>query len=70
MKDILIAALADILEQPVDETTVLRDCEAWDSLTVVFTIAMLDEKAGVNVDGEQLMKCETVGDIIKLAGAA
>lgn len=68
MKDVILSGLAEILETPVTEATVLGDGVPWDSLTVVCTIALLDEKAGVLVDGRQLGDCVTVADVLKLAG--
>ena len=69
MKQQLLTGLAEILEVPaVAPETLLADAGAWDSLAVVCTIALLDEKAGVEVDGEALAACVTVGDVLRLAG--
>lgn len=69
MKNQLLAGLADILEVPaVAPETLLADAGSWDSLAVVCAIALLDEKAGVEVDGEKLAACVTVADVLNLAG--
>lgn len=69
MKQQLLTGLAEILEVPaVAPETLLADAGAWDSLAVVCTIALIDEKAGVEVDGQALAACVTVGDVLKLAG--
>lgn len=68
MKDALLAGIAEILEVPVvTEDTVLDEVGSWDSLAVVLTIALLDEKAEVRVDGVALAECKTAGDVLRLA---
>lgn len=70
MKDALLAGIAEILEvTSVTEATVLEEAGSWDSLSVVSMIALIDEKAGAEVDGEALARCVTAGDVLRLAGA-
>jgi acyl carrier protein len=70
MRQKLLDGLAEVLETPtVTEDTVLAEAGNWDSLAVVCTIALLDEKAGVEVDGQALAACVTAGDVLRLAGA-
>jgi acyl carrier protein len=38
----------------------------WDSLSVVSTIASIDNCYKVSVSGDQLESCETIGDIFEL----
>jgi acyl carrier protein len=69
----ILAGLAAILEVPsLEPESVLGETggAAWDSLAIVCTIALLDEKLGLEVSGEALVKCETAGDVLKLAGVA
>ena len=67
----ILAGLAEALElDSVTPETVLAECEAWDSMAVVMTIALLDEHAGVQVDGKKLSECRTVADVLRLAGVA
>ena len=68
MKQALLDGLAEIMEVPVDEATVLNEAGTWDSLAVVCTIALLDEKAGVQAEGEALMACVTAADVLRIAG--
>jgi acyl carrier protein len=66
----LYEGLAEIFEVEGDELgseTRLAD-HGWDSLAIVSTIALFDELYGKEVDIELLSKCETVGDLEKLAG--
>lgn len=62
------AGLAEILEADVEKITPELDLAqyAWDSLAVVSTIALIDERFDMIVDGQALGKCQTVGDILKL----
>lgn len=69
MKQALLAGLAEILEVPaLTEDTVLAKAGNWDSMAVVCAIALIDEKANVRASGQELMKCETAGDVLRLAG--
>jgi acyl carrier protein len=40
----------------------------WDSLAVMSTVALIDEHSGLTVSGDDLARCETLGDILKMAG--
>ena len=58
--------LAEVLEV---ESTDLEDqyeltSEAWDSLTVVSTIALIDEHFGVIVDGGELAGCSSIAGLL------
>lgn len=70
MKQALLDGLAEILEVPtVTEDSVLDEVGArWDSLAIVCTIALIDEKANAQVSGEALVSCKTAGDVLRLAG--
>jgi acyl carrier protein len=69
VKQQLLTGLAEILEVPtVTEDSVLDEVGSWDSLSIVCTIALLDEKAGAEVDGQALAACVTAGDVLRLAG--
>lgn len=70
MKDTILSGLAEILEvASVTPETELHNSGGgqWDSLAIVCTIGLLDEKCGVEVSGEALMACETAADVLKLA---
>jgi acyl carrier protein len=63
--------MAEILD--VDASEVSADYvlgEAWDSLAIVSTIALIDELYDRSVSPDGLAECETVGDVEKLATSA
>jgi acyl carrier protein len=60
-----IAAILD--EAEVKESDVLADFAAWDSLSVLSIIAMLDSKYGVNLTAMDLKGVRTIADLRKLA---
>lgn len=51
-------------------TEALEDLENWDSLAVISFIALVDEKLGLVVEGEKLVKAKTVADLLTIAGVA
>jgi len=65
------AGLAEILEvTTVTPETTLDQSDNWDSMSVVMTVALLDDVAGAQVDGVALSECETVAEVLALAGIA
>jgi acyl carrier protein len=62
------AGLAEILEISASEVVAALDLtqQAWDSLAVVSTIALIDEHFDVMISGKQLAGCKTVSDIDSL----
>ena len=60
--------MADILlvDEDVDASFALTE-DCWDSLSVVSTIAALDEHFGVTLEGEEITTFSTLGDLIKAA---
>ena len=60
--------MAEILDEAaVKEADVLADFAAWDSLSILSTIAMLDSKYGVNITASELIGVRTVGDLWNLS---
>ena len=45
----------------------LEEIEMWDSLTALGYIALVDEKFNVILSGNDIEKCQTIGDLVKLA---
>jgi acyl carrier protein len=41
----------------------LADLEAWDSVTVLSFIAMVDEKYDVNIPAKRIVECRSVDDL-------
>jgi acyl carrier protein len=65
----ILKELSDLLERPVSTSSPLSEGrQEWDSLCVVVTIGVIDDTTGKQVDGAALMACQTVGDVLKLAG--
>jgi len=53
-------------ESPSEEITndtAFRQLEEWDSMTALGLIAMLDEKYGFSISGEELQKLNTIQDL-------
>ncbi len=44
------------------------DALNWDSVSLMTFIAFLDEAFSIRVTGKQVMKCQTVADLVALAG--
>jgi acyl carrier protein len=56
--------IAELLEvDSVNETDVLKDFDAWDSLTILSIIAFVDEKYKVELTAKDLNATGTVGDL-------
>jgi acyl carrier protein len=59
--------LADIMEVEIAEITSSYEFgDAWDSLAIVSTIALIDEVYDKAVDIQLLQECKTVGDVENL----
>lgn len=68
-----LLALDAMLERDPGTLTIatrLEDLEEWDSLAVISFIALVDETFGRVVEGEKLVRAETVADLLVLAGLA
>jgi acyl carrier protein len=48
----------------------LRDVEAWDSLSTLAVIAMVDKEFGVPIPAREVVGCQTVAELIHLLTAA
>ncbi|MDQ2106405.1 acyl carrier protein [Azospirillum isscasi] len=71
-KDFLLA-LDEMLELDAGSLTGAEELESidtWDSLAVISFIALVDERLGHVVEGEKLVKAQTVDDLLGLAGIA
>lgn len=68
----IITALAEILEMEAGELTndtALDTVDTWDSLATISFIALVDEKTGHVLAGDDLQKATTIGDLVALAKA-
>jgi acyl carrier protein len=52
----------------INDQTVLKSLDGWDSLTIVEFVAMVDEKLGIVVPAKQIKTCKTVEDLTNLFG--
>jgi acyl carrier protein len=72
-RDAFLIQLDELLELPVgtlkgDEK--LEDLEHWDSLAMVSFIALADEHCNIRLSPRQFVTCNTVSDLVRLAGIA
>ena len=66
-KEKFFTGLAEILEEEVvNESDVLSDYEAWDSLSILGIIAYASENLSVTLNNKEIRDCETVADLVKL----
>jgi acyl carrier protein len=67
-KEFFMEDLAAILE--IEPTEINMDCgldrSNWNSLAIVAAIALIDEQFGINIEGDKLRECASVGDLWKL----
>ena len=62
-----LAKLAEIIdEKVVKDNDVLADFPAWDSLSVLSTIALVDSKYHVNLRAPDFKEVRTAGDLWNL----
>ena len=50
----------------IQETDRLENLEGWDSIAVISVMAMFEYSYGVTLDPDNLVQCQTVGDLIRL----
>ncbi len=66
-KVLFLNDLAEILEEDsVNETDVLADFDAWDSLSVLSIIAYASEHYKMQLKKEDIRSMKTVGDLMTL----
>ena len=68
-KQEFLLMLDELLEENPGTLTgseVLRDLEAWESLTVIEFLAIVDENFGVVLNPKDIAACETVQDLMNL----
>ncbi len=62
-------AIADSIEMDVSELTMdtkLKDLENWDSIAVLSVIAFINENFQKYPKAEEILKYETVGELMKV----
>ena len=60
----LLADLFDVEIEEMQENTILDDFDAWDSMTKLSLIVMMDDECGKKLTGEKILEFKTIKDII------
>lgn len=63
-----IEELAELLEADVSEMNEsfdLHECQNWDSLSKVYTAALVTRSFGVTLDSEKIQGSRTVGELLR-----
>lgn len=60
----LLADIFDVEENEIQPEVKLEEFDAWDSMTKLSLIVMMDEECGKKLTGEQILQFETLGDIL------
>lgn len=55
--------LADIFEEDVTDETILKDLDAYDSLSILSIVAMCDKDYHITVTASEIRALDTVGDL-------
>ncbi len=61
-----LAPLFSVDREQLTEDFPLDPNTNWDSLTIISMMALMDDHFEVEVSGEQLRGCASIGDILKL----
>lgn len=66
-KEEFVQEIMEILEIEdatlVQDTTVFRELDEWDSLAALSTISMIDDEFGVTINNKDLRSVETLGEL-------
>lgn len=66
-KEEFVQEIMEILEiedaSSVQDTTVFRELDEWDSLAALSTISMIDDEFGVTINNKDLRSVETFGEL-------
>lgn len=66
-----LGLLDEVMQQPpgtLHGGELLEGLPGWDSVALMGYIALIDEKFDVRITGKQILQCQTVNDLIALAG--
>lgn len=64
-----VSRIKDAFEEPPENlgiSTVFRELACWDSLTSVMLVAEIYADYRVQISGDEMRDCRTVGDLMKL----
>lgn len=68
-KELLLNEMSKLLEvraENLSDHYALESNPLWDSLTLVSTIALIDQHYGISMKGSEIQNCKTIGDIFHL----
>ncbi len=60
----LLADLFEVEESEIKEDVVLDEFDAWDSMSKLSLIVMMDDECNKKLTGEDILQFKTIGDII------
>lgn len=66
----VLGIVEEALNLPPDsaqENDRLESLDGWDSIGIISVMALIEDRCGVTLDPEELAKCESIGDLIRLA---
>ncbi len=61
-----LASLFSVDREQLTEDFRLDPNTNWDSLTIISMMALMDDHFEIEVTGDQLRGCSTIGDVLKL----
>ena len=61
-----LAPLLSVERKDLTEHFALDPNTNWDSLTIISMMALMDDHFEVEISGEQLRRCSSIGDVLKL----
>ncbi len=64
-----LEGLFELDPHTVTTDSVLQDLDGWGSLTFLGLLSMTDGELGITLSPQQVLKCATVGDLLKLLGS-
>jgi len=67
-KIVLLEKMLELEDGELTEETVLEDLDCWDSMAAIELIALVDEKFGKALKGQQIRQFKTVEDILDIMG--
>ena len=60
----LLEEMLDLEDADFARETELSDIEEWDSMAAISLIALMDEKFGKRITGNEIRAFKTIGDVI------
>ena len=62
----IMAEIFGVKREEINDDSGMNNMEAWDSLSHLQLIAMIEERFGISIDTDNLMKMTSFGDIKKI----